>query len=828
MKNNYQKKYQRNCFSFYRKDLLFLTKYIYMKIKYFLFFCLFVILSITISYAQNTIFDKVKITIKESSDIQQISALGIALDGTYIKKNEYIVGEFSRSDIEKIKAKGYKVKVLISDVSAFYEKRNQHFSDSLSLQKKNVENTSCFADKYPTPHFFTLGSVGGYYSYQEIMDALDSIHQRFPNLVSIKQALSPYSIEGRQLWYVKISDNPSVDESEPKILYSGLTHAREPMGMQQLFYYMYYLLENYQTNANVKYIVDNLEMYFLPCINPDGYVLNENTNPNGGGMHRKNCRPTGALNYGVDLNRNFGYMWGYDNVGSSTNIESETYRGTSAFSEPETQALKAFAEFKQFTFVIDYHCYSNVLLYPWGFMDAITPDDSIFRVYSELMTQTNGFFYGTPMQGIGYNANGGSFDWYYGEQTTKPKILAWSPEAGNVNDGFYPVSNRIETIAKTFMEMNLYVARFALKYADVKDRSNRFLVSDNYISYSLHNVGMDTPTDITLTFIPISNGIQVNSTQKNYVQLGFLQHFNDSFPIIIDANIPDGTLLKYMYKIETTQGFYYTDTFSFVKGVPLTLFTENGNTLSQWTSTTWNTTSLAYHSAPKSITDSPNGDYPENSIRTITLNQSISLINAVYAELSFWTKWDIEPLADYVQIQISTDNGTTWQALCGQYTQPSFLSSTLGQPIYDGMRDEWVQERILLNDYLGQIIKIRFKLVSTFSYTMQNDGFYLDDMLVQAITSPSFIEENKAEGYLSVYPNPVHGRYLVVNYDIPIVDTNAEIQVISEIGQVMKKVSLDAMQHQVNISVDDLSKGIYFVVIKNSSSVKKPVLIFIE
>lgn len=828
MKNNFQKKYQRYCFSFYRKDLLILTKYIYMKIRYILFFCVFVIFSITISYSQNTVYDKVKITINKPSDIQQISELGIALDGTYIKKNEYIVGEFSESDIEKIKAKGYHVEVLISDVSAYYEKRNQQITDSLSHQKKNEKNASCFVDKYPTPHFFTLGSVGGYYSYQEIMDALDSLHQRFPNLVSVKQALSSNSIEGRQLWYVKISDNPSLDESEPKILYSGLTHAREPMGMQQLFFFIYYLLENYQTNANVNYLVDNLEMYFLPCTNPDGYVLNENTNPNGGGMHRKNCRATGASNYGVDLNRNFGYMWGYDNVGSSANIESETYRGTSAFSEPETQALKAFTELKQFKFVIDYHCYSNVLLYPWGYMDAITTDDSVFRAYSDLMTQMNGFFYGTPMQGIGYNANGGSFDWYYGEQTTKPKILAWSPEAGNANDGFYPLSNRIETIAKTFMEMNLYVARFALKYADIKDKSNRFLVSGNYLRYSLYNVGMDSPTDIVLSFVPVSSGIQVNSGQKNYAQLGFLQQLNDSFVITIDENIPDGTLLKYMYKIETTQGYYYTDTFSFVKGVPLTLFTENGSTLSQWTSTTWNTTSLAYHSPPKSITDSPNGDYPENSTRTITQSQSISLTNAVYAELSFWAKWDIEPLADYVQIQISTDNGLTWNPLCGKYTQPSFLASTLNQPIYEGMRDEWVQERILLNDYLGQNIKIRFKLVSTFSYTMQNDGFYLDDMLVQAITSPSFIEENKAEGYLNVYPNPVHDKYLVVNYSIPTVDSKAEIQVVSEIGQVVKKVSLDAMQHQVNILIDNLPKGIYLVAIKNSSSVIKPVLIFIE
>ncbi|NMC99935.1 MAG: hypothetical protein GYA62_09455, partial [Bacteroidales bacterium] len=647
-------------------------------------------------YAQKEVYDKVKIFIKEPSDIQQISELGIALDGTYIKKNEYIIGEFSRQDIDKIKSKDFSVEVLIADVASFYEKRNKQVSDSLAMKKKTVENASCLNDKYPTPHYFTLGSVGGYYSYEEIMAQLDSLHQRFPQLVTVKQALSPNSIEGRKLWYVKISDNASTNENEPKVLYTGLTHAREPMGMQQLFFYMYYLLENYQTDPRVQYLVDNLEMYFIPCNNPDGYKLNQTTNPNGGGMHRKNCRQTGASNYWIDLNRNYGYMWGYDNVGSSTNIESETYRGTAAFSEPETQAIKAFTEQMQFKYIIDYHCYSNVLLYPWGYANATTPDNSTFRAYSDLMTKMNGFFYGTPYEGVGYNANGGSFDWFYGEQSTKPKILAWSPESGNANDGFYPASNRIATIAKSFMEMNLYIARFALKYAEITDQSERFLTTQQYLKYSLYNVGMDYPTDFTLTFIPVSSGLSASNNQKNYTGLNFLEQLNDSMQILMDSNIPDGTILRYLYKVETSQGYYLTDTFSFVKGTPLTLFTENGSAMTQWTSTTWNTTTSTYHSSPKSITDSPSGNYPENSTRTITQNQSVSLSNAVYAELSFWTKWDIEPLADYVQIQISTDNGSTWQPLCGQYTQPSFLSSTMGQPIYDGMRDNWVQERFLL------------------------------------------------------------------------------------------------------------------------------------
>jgi murein tripeptide amidase MpaA len=67
---------------------------------------------------------------------------------------------------------------------------------------------------------------------------------------------------------------------------------------------MWYLLENYGTNDEVTYLVNNHQLYFVPCINPDGYVYNQTTNPNGGGMWRKNRRNNGGGVYGVDLNQN--------------------------------------------------------------------------------------------------------------------------------------------------------------------------------------------------------------------------------------------------------------------------------------------------------------------------------------------------------------------------------------------------------------------------------------------------------------------------------------------------------------------------------------------
>ena len=93
---------------------------------------------------------------------------------------------------------------------------------------------------------------------------------------------------------------------------------------------------------------------------------NRSTNPSGGGMWRKNRRNNGDGTYGVDLNRNFGFAWGYDNLGSSPTPGSETYRGPSAFSEPESQAVRDLALLKNYKTHFNLHSYQNAFLYPWG------------------------------------------------------------------------------------------------------------------------------------------------------------------------------------------------------------------------------------------------------------------------------------------------------------------------------------------------------------------------------------------------------------------------------------------------------------------------------
>ncbi|HRH11500.1 MAG TPA: M14 family metallopeptidase, partial [Bacteroidia bacterium] len=276
-------------------------------------------------------------------------SLGITIDHSD-KTNEGIVAEISEMEVDLLKKNQIDHTVLISDMANYYEKRNLE-----DIQNKTMAPQDCNKSTLTKPTYFHLGTMGGYFKFNEVTQILDSMALLYPNLITVKQALNPLSVEGRTIWTVKISDNPGVDESEPEVLYTALHHAREGACVSQLIFYMWYILENYATNPDIKATVDNTEMYFVPVVNPDGYVYNQTTNPNGGGMWRKNRRVNGGGVFGADLNRNYGYNWGFDNIGSSPTTSSDTYRGPSAFSEPETQAMRNFCNSRQFVNSLNAH-----------------------------------------------------------------------------------------------------------------------------------------------------------------------------------------------------------------------------------------------------------------------------------------------------------------------------------------------------------------------------------------------------------------------------------------------------------------------------------------
>ncbi|HEX9751461.1 MAG TPA: M14 family zinc carboxypeptidase [candidate division Zixibacteria bacterium] len=278
-------------------------------------------------------------------------------------------------------------------------------------------------------------TMGGFKTYAEAITVLDSVHAAFPSITTAKFSIGQ-SFEGREIWAIKVSDNPEVDEDEIEVLINGLHHAREPITVEVVLETLRRLTRDYGTDPLTTLLVDNREVFLIPVVNPDGYEYNRTIAPFGGGMWRKNRNNSNGSNIGVDLNRNYGHNWGYDNNGSSSNTGSEVYRGPSAFSEPETQAMRDFVNSRQFVFALNYHSYSDLYLWPWGYDFVYTPEHDFFQYIGDSLASFNGY---TPQVGWElYRTNGDSDDWMYGDTDDHEKIYSFTPEVGGPSDNFWP------------------------------------------------------------------------------------------------------------------------------------------------------------------------------------------------------------------------------------------------------------------------------------------------------------------------------------------------------------------------------------------------------
>jgi len=379
--------------------------------------------------------------------IGELEKLGLPLDccwRTYTKDYVIFSVPLQQSDIEALQRNRFAFSVTVDDAAKFYAER---------LANDDMSKVEEYRRTLATE--MKLGSMKGYYTIEEISQTLDALYAKYGSkkLITQKKSIGK-TVEGRDIYMVKISDNADKDEgdSEKQVLYTALTHAREPAGMMTVFYFMYYLLENYETNQRVRSIVDGKELYFVPVVNADGYAYNQKNSPNGGGMWRKNRQNK------VDLNRNFGprEYWDYPNGGSSTSSSSDTYRGPSEFSENETAALRDFAMGKNFRTALNYHTYSNLLIYPWGIKDEVA--HPMFKTMAIEMTKINGYRYGTA-EGLLYAVRGGSDDFFYKVKN----VFSLTPEAGGSSDGFWPSSSRIFPLAQENLEANLLLAEYADK-----------------------------------------------------------------------------------------------------------------------------------------------------------------------------------------------------------------------------------------------------------------------------------------------------------------------------------------------------------------------------
>jgi hypothetical protein len=263
--------------------------------------------------------------------------------------------------------------------------------------------------------------------YATDLHALAAAHPERTRLIEL-----PYrSLEGRPTWGLEISSNPGARDGRPVIWHDGLHHAREwPAGEQPLMW-AYDLLESYGTDPRITRIVDEGRTFILPLVNIDGFIesrtaLIDNSligNPvTGNSWHRKCMRSvTGSeeekaaagLNrdyYGIDLNRNYPFLWG-DNAGSSSVPVDQTYRGTAPYSEPVCRNVRDLQLTHLPITAITHHTYGRLMLYAWGRNpdEVRSPDAPLMAALGDAMAAFNGY---RPQQAFQlYPTSGTSRDW---------------------------------------------------------------------------------------------------------------------------------------------------------------------------------------------------------------------------------------------------------------------------------------------------------------------------------------------------------------------------------------------------------------------------------
>lgn len=769
---------------------------------------LFVMVLAITSYSQT--YSKVSIQINNVEEMKKFRALPIAADHGVWIKNRFET-DLNTGEIQKVKDAGLTCDILIADVSAYYANRNNNKNKSQQGGNTIQGGNGCApANEVPEPSHFSLGSMAGFFTYNEFLAHLDTMAALYPNLITIRQPIGNYqTAQGRPIYWVKLSDNVGQDETntEPQVLYTAIHHAREPLGLSQLIFYMYFLLENYATNPDVQNVVNNNELFFVPMLNPDGYIYNQTQNPNGGGMWRKNRRNNGDGTFGVDLNRNYSYEWGGD--GSSGVSSDETYRGTTAFSEPESQAIKWFIENHNFVTELNYHTYSDLLLFPWGYTQLEQcPDHNAFLAFTNDMVRNNSL---ANIQASGlYNAAGGSDDWAYGDTTGKPKIFSMTPELGTQDDGFWPEIDRILPECKEMIDMNLKLAMIAGNYGVVSDQTPIILGAgtSGYFKYSLQRLGVANG-NFTVTITPLSNILSVGSAQVHSgMTLG--QTDVDSIAYTLPNNLLAGAQIKYVLEISNGTFSKY-DTITKLYGAGTIAFSNSGGPITDWTiSSGWGLSSNTFFSSPNSLADSPSGDYPNNASRTMRTTQQVDLSLATSAYLRFKARWDIEAAYDYAQVSASTD-GQSWTPLCGKYTHPGSINQDFEQPVYDGFKDGWVDEEIDLTNFIGQQIYIRFGLYS--DQGVNGDGIFIDDVIVDKIKAELEGVGESVTDKIALYPNPATNKLFLNTNGLTVGYT-----IYNTMGQ-----QIAGGTYNGGIDLASLNNGMYFITIsyKGQHTVKR-------
>ncbi|MEB3205707.1 MAG: M14 family metallopeptidase [Candidatus Sericytochromatia bacterium] len=305
----------------------------------------------------------------------------------------------------------------------------------------------------------TPGIDPGYMGYPAIVQTMQALAGAHGDVATIHNIGPSWETSrgraNRPILAMRIGPAPSPEL--PVVVFVAEQHAREIVTPEMAIRVIRMLLEGRKADAGLANIVSRCETWVVPMSNPDGHakvVAGEN--------RRKNMNDTqtgpGLLGLdgnafpGVDLNRNFPFHWG--EVGASREPLSPTFRGAAGGSEPETQALMRLIGGRKARYMMSYHSYSNLILWPWGHTEAPAPDPRLPAIGQKLAQLTG--YRGIQSKDL-YMTSGDISDWAFGTQGT----MAFTAEVGSWDDGFTPPFSKVPQ----YWRENEPAARYLLELA---------------------------------------------------------------------------------------------------------------------------------------------------------------------------------------------------------------------------------------------------------------------------------------------------------------------------------------------------------------------------
>lgn len=603
-----------------------------------------------------------------------------------------------------------------------------------------------------------------YRQFADIITYFNDIAAARPDIASMSDVGD--SLQSNDIYALTITgpdtpQNPRADR--PVVLWNGGQHAREWVSPMTVSYLASKFVDDYGSDPRVTDLVDNTRIVIVPVMNPDGYLYSWSNER----FWRKNRRNNGG-SFGVDLNRNWGYEWGGE--GASPFPDEDTYHGSGPFSEPETQVMRDLAQSFGSDLVahIDYHTYSQLILWPFGYADGVqTPEpdrtffDELSTALSNEILDYSGVFY-NPIQSVDlYPAAGASSDWFYGELGVKSLTFELRPDSGGF-DGFdpppsiiLPTAQENYEAAKLFVERTTLPVTFAFDNVEVVEAD-----TPTQVTISISDIiAMHDPSTVTL-LTSVGSG---NQGSIAMTPLGNNQYGADL------PQAPCGASVFYSFTVETTD----SDLISYPSSGEFSALAQQFNISFQddmEINTGWvvgqpsdtASTGIWNRMNPQGTDAQPENDHTPgsgtdcwitdgnagNSIGANDIDGGATTLTSPAldastlgsaAELVYW-RWysnnqGSSPNADSMLVQISDDNASTWTTL-------ETVSENAG---------EWVEARFTISDFVDPTDQIRVRFIAS----DLGDGSIveagLDDLRLESVGCDSNPADLNGDGTLDFF-----------------------------------------------------------------------------